>query len=65
MVLRRRTATRRQDSLHEQMLDLIRIAEREGMYDAADWIKGRWNMPRYWDETRALAAALREKANPS
>lgn len=30
----------RQDSLMEQLRDLVPIAEREGMYDAADWIKG-------------------------
>lgn len=48
--------SQRQDSLHEQMLDLIRIAEREGMNDAADWIKRRWNMPRYWDIGRAVRA---------
>jgi hypothetical protein len=28
----------RQDSLVEQLADLCRIATREGMYDAADWI---------------------------
>lgn len=29
----------RQDSLTDQLRDLVPIAEREGMYDAADWIK--------------------------
>lgn len=33
----------RQDSLHEQMRDVVRAAEQLGCYDAADWIKDRWN----------------------
>lgn len=28
----------RQDSLHEQLMDLIKVANRLGMYDAADFI---------------------------
>lgn len=31
----------RQDSLLRQLDDLYRIAIREGMYDAADWLRGR------------------------
>ncbi len=29
----------RQDSLDEQLRDLAAIADREGMYDAADWLR--------------------------
>lgn len=28
----------RQDSIHEQLIDLIKVANRLGMYDAADYI---------------------------
>lgn len=37
------TKPQRQDSLHDQMRDVVREAERLGCYDAADWIKARWN----------------------
>ena len=33
----------RQDSLDEQLRDLAAVADREGMYDAADWIKEQLN----------------------
>ena len=29
----------RQDSLHDQLRDLIQLANKHGMYDAADFIK--------------------------
>lgn len=32
----------RQDSLHDQMMDLLHEAERMGCRDAADWIRDRW-----------------------
>lgn len=33
----------RQDSLDEQLRDLAAIADREGMYDASDWLRGQLN----------------------
>lgn len=35
----------RQDSLKDQMITVVRLAEKAGCYDAADWIKKRmgWN----------------------
>lgn len=39
----------RQDSLEDQLRDLIAVANRLGMYDAADWVKqgmGPWNTPK-------------------
>lgn len=33
----------RQDSVTEQMNDLLKIAVQLGMYDAVDWVKARWN----------------------
>lgn len=33
----------RQDSLTEQLEDLHRYAIREGMYDAAEWLRRAWN----------------------
>lgn len=42
----------RQDSLTDQMAGLLKHAEREGMYDAADWIKARWRAG--WDEDRMI-----------
>jgi hypothetical protein len=35
----------RQDSLTEQLRDLVHVANREGMYDAADWIADRISPP--------------------
>lgn len=32
----------RQDSLTDQINDLIDLAEREGLYDASDWIRKRF-----------------------
>lgn len=29
----------RQDSLHDQLIDLIQLATSAGMYDAADWLR--------------------------
>lgn len=29
----------RQDSLDDQLRDLIAVADHQGMYDAADWLK--------------------------
>ena len=31
----------RQDSLFEQLVDLVKLAEENGMYDAADFIKAK------------------------
>lgn len=36
----------RQDSLTDQLLTVIQLAEKAGCYDAADWIKGQ--MEREW-----------------
>ncbi len=33
----------RQDSLDEQLRDLAALADRAGMYDAADWIRDQLN----------------------
>jgi hypothetical protein len=35
----------RQDSLTDQLRDLVHVANREGMYDAADWIADRISPP--------------------
>lgn len=35
----------RQDSLTEQLADLISVATLLGMYDAADWIKNQLTQP--------------------
>lgn len=32
----------RQDSLSSQMITVVKLAEKEGCYDAADWIKHRF-----------------------
>lgn len=37
--MKNKEKAQRQDSLTEQLRDLIPIAEREGMYDAADYLK--------------------------
>ncbi len=34
----------RQDSLQDQLEDLIVVATRNGMYDAADWIRQMMNL---------------------
>jgi len=34
----------RQDSLQDQLEDLIVVATRNGMYDAADWIRMMMNL---------------------
>jgi hypothetical protein len=44
----------RNDSLHDQMMDVIGRAEEMGCYDAADWIKARWNIPPYREARKAL-----------
>lgn len=42
--------SQRQDSLEDQLVDLIQIAVREGMYDAADYILNTLKrQPRPWD----------------
>ena len=38
-----RERIQRQDSLNDQLKDLAAIADREGMYDAADYIRERIN----------------------
>jgi hypothetical protein len=35
----------RQDSLHEQLMDLIDVATLLGMYDAADWVRTQTMTP--------------------
>lgn len=49
----------RQDSLTEQMRDLVALAEREGMRDAADWIRARFSFGKY--EPALLAEARKER----
>jgi len=39
------TAPQRQDSTTSQLKDLIRVAEKLGMYDAADYIKDQLHDP--------------------
>lgn len=34
----------RQDSLTDQMNDLVKLAIEHGMYDAVDWIRKRWEL---------------------
>jgi hypothetical protein len=47
----------RQDDLASQLRDLIPIAEREGCYDAADWLK------RAVAQADAEVAAMRDRAS--
>jgi hypothetical protein len=35
----------RQDSLTDQIKDVLKHAEAAGCYDAADWIRDAWNAP--------------------
>lgn len=35
----------RQDSLTDQMVTLLHLAQAAGCYDAADWVKARWAHP--------------------
>jgi hypothetical protein len=41
--VRRSARSQRQDSVIDQLRDLAAIADREGMYDAADFIRDRIN----------------------
>lgn len=38
----------RQDSVHDQLVDLTEIARHAGLYDAADWLRARLEQ---WNET--------------
>lgn len=55
----------RQDPLHDQMMDLIAVADRLGCRDAADWIKARWNTgEKYPQPSPRLLRSTRPTAEP-
>jgi DnaJ-class molecular chaperone len=38
-------SSQRQDSLSDQMREVVRLATEAGCYDAADWIRKHWSDP--------------------